>query len=231
MDRQSRNSFSGSLGYDNFGNKSKGYVNEEQAQYAQPSGSTLSDLFSLVSSGNHFRAHSIDWGLVYKKTFPREDKELDILLEGSSGNNNSAYNQAQSLPSGDSIFSGSNSANTGRDHQSNLHIDFTQPLGENTRLETGLRMQIRQISSYSNVFTLDPTAGQYAYDTSQSNSLTYTRHVYAGYASLLFPVYKLLNVKAGLRYERTETDAGFSKAVGTSIPGYNTFAPSGHPLS
>jgi outer membrane receptor protein involved in Fe transport len=50
--------------------------------------------------------------------------------------------------------------------------------------------------------------------------------VYAGYASLSFPAFHWLDVKTGLRYERTETSATFSSAPETSIPGYNTFAPS-----
>jgi ferric enterobactin receptor len=221
-----KNAFAGSVGYDNFGNHSRGFANEEQATFTQGSGNKLSDLLSLVNSTNTFRAHSVDWSLSYKKTFKQEDKELDILYEGSNGNNASSYSQQQSLPSGDSVFSGSNSNNRGRDHQTNFHIDFTQPFGEKVKLETGARMQIRQISSQSDVYTLDPSANQYSYDTSQSNALTYQRRIYAGYASLLFPVGSFLNVKAGLRYERTQTDVGFSKASGTTIPGYNTLAPS-----
>jgi len=38
-------------------------------------------------------------------------------------------------------------------------------------------------------------------------------------------LFNYLDIKGGLRYERTETDAGFSKAPNTLIPGYNTFAP------
>jgi ferric enterobactin receptor len=216
---------SGTIGYDHFGNKSNGYVNEYQAQFVS-AGDTLSRVPSLVNSGNRFNAHSLDWSLAYKKAFAQEDRELDIFYESSQGNNLSSYNQQQSKPAGDSVFAGSRSNNSGEDHQYNFHIDYTQPFGENVKLETGIRMTKRPISSLSNVYTLDPAAGDYGYDSSQSNSLVYIRHVYAGYASLLFPVQKILNIKAGLRYERTETDAEFSKAGGLVIPGYNTLSPS-----
>ncbi len=221
-----KNALSGSLGYDNFGNKSMGHVNQEQAQYGLPSGNTLSDLLSMINSGNHFRAHSVDWSLGYKKTFTQEDRELDIIFDGSNGSNVSYYNQEQNLPSGDSVFAGSNGNSNGTDHQSHLHIDYVQPIGEKIKLETGGTIQFRPITSISDVFTLNPATSNYGYDTSQSNSLTYKRHIYAGYASVTFPVSTVLNVKAGLRYERTETDAAFSKAIGTVIPGYNTLAPS-----
>lgn len=220
-----RNNLSGNIGYDHFGNNSNGHVNEYQAQYAS-AGDTLSQVPSLVNSGNRFNAHSVDWSLAYKKTFAQEDRELDIFYESSQGTNTSSYSQQQSKPAGDSVYSASRSNNNGQDHQYNLHVDYVQPLGENTKLETGVRMTKRPINSESDVFALDPATGNYAHDSSQSNSLIYTRHVYAGYASLLFPVYKFLNVMAGLRYERTETEAAFSKANGTVIPGYNTFAPS-----
>jgi len=66
----------------------------------------------------------------------------------------------------------------------------------------------------------------YIYDSSQSNALHYKRQVYAAYVSVTFPIGKWLEVKSGLRYERTATQADFSKAANVSVPGYNTVAPS-----
>jgi len=220
-----RNTLSATLGYDNFGNHNNGYFNQEQASISQSSGNTLTDVLSRVNSSSQFRAHSLDWSVSYKKTFPQEDRELDILYEESNGRNNSNYTQSQARQSGDSVFAGQYSNSAGKDHESNLHIDYTQPITETIKLETGARMQIRQINTNSDVYALNAATGGYRYDSSQSNYLNYTRHVYAGYASLSFPVGKIVDVKGGLRYERTETDAGFSKAAGTIIPGYNTFAP------
>ena len=226
-----RNDLSGSVGYDNFGNRSHSLSQQEQTQFADPSGNILSDAFSAIHSQNRFQGQSLDWSLNYKKTFAREDQELNISVQGSLGSNNSFYSQDQSLPSGDSVFAGSYSNNAGKDRQINFRLDYAQPLSEKVKLETGGRIQIRHITSTSDVYSLDASSSgsggsAYFYDTSQSNSLTYDRHVYAAYASLSFPLFNWLDVKGGLRYERTETSAGFSKAAVTSIPGYNTFAPS-----
>jgi outer membrane receptor protein involved in Fe transport len=230
-----RNNLSGSVGYDNFGNRSHSTTQQEQAQFAEPAGNTLSDVFSGIHSQNRFQGQSLDWSVNYKKTFSQEDRELNIAVQGSLGTNNSFYSQDQSLPSGDSIFAGSYSNNAGKDQETNFRLDYAQPLSEKVKLETGGRIQLRHITSASDVYALTSSssggsggAGSsvYMYDTSQSNSLTYDRHVYAGYASLSFPLFNWLDVKGGLRYERTETTAGFSKAAATSIPGYNTFAPS-----
>lgn len=225
-----RNNLSGSLGYDNFGSRSHSTSLQQQQQTDDATGATGSDVFSGIHSQNRFLGQYLDWNLNYKKTFSQEERELDISVQGSQGTNDSYYSQNQSLPSGDSVFTGSYSNNNGKDNEINFRIDYTQPLSEKVKLETGGRVQIRHINSNSDVYTLDPSStpgnSAYLYDTSQSNSLKYRRQVYAAYVSLSFPLFSWLDVKGGLRYERTETDAGFSKAAGINVQGYNTFAPS-----
>jgi len=221
-----QNTLSANIGFDNFGNHNQGSYQQDELLYTPPATTPTGDLPSLVHSTSRFRAHSIDWNVRYKRTFPQEDRELNLSVDGSEGHNNSAYTQSQSLPNGDSTYAGSQGNSMGHDRETNFRLDYTQPFGEKIRLETGGRIQIRQISSNSPVNTYDASTATYPYDSSQSNSLTYNRHVYAGYASLSFPIGNFLEAKGGLRYERTETNAGFSKAPGTIIPGYNTFAPS-----
>src|SRR5258708_275470 len=131
-----RNNLSGSLNYNNFGNRSHGLSQQEQAQYANPSGNTLSDVFSSIYSQNHFQGQSLDWYVNYKKTFARDDQELNIAVQQSLGSNNSFYSQDQSLPSGDSVFAGSYSNNNGKDHETNFRLEYVQPLSEQVTLET-----------------------------------------------------------------------------------------------
>ena len=221
-----QSTFSANVGFDDFGNHSTGSYNQEQTQYADPGGALLSDQLSLVHSTSQFRSYSTDWNIRYKKTFAQEDRELDLSVDGSEGLNNSSYGQSQSLPDGDSTYAGSQGTSHGHDRETNLRLDYVQPFGENVRLETGGRIQWRDITSNSPVYSFDPLTATYPYDSSQSNALTYDRHVYAGYASISFPAFHFLDVKTGLRYERTETSAGFSSVPETTIPGYNTFAPS-----
>src|SRR5579872_3314642 len=140
-----QNTLSASVGFDNFGNNSRGSYSQEQTQYADPGGAIVGDQLSLVNTHNQFRAHSTDWGLRYKKTFAQEDRELDLSFDVSFGNNNSSYAQAQSLPNGDSTFSGSKGDNTGYDRETNIRLDYVQPFGDKARLETGGRIQWRNI--------------------------------------------------------------------------------------
>ena len=212
---------SGGLGYDNFGNHSRGSYDQQETDYTPPA-----LINSLVHSGSQFRAHSLDWNLRYKRTFALEDRELDISLDGSEGRNNAAYFQNQSPPQSDSVFSGSTGNSFGQDHETNLRIDYTEPFGDKVRLETGGRVQLRRITSNSPVYSFNDSTGGYPYNPSQSDSLTYNRHVYAAYVSMTFPAFHFFDVKGGLRFERTVTGATFSEVQRTTIPAYNSWVPS-----
>src|SRR3984957_9191875 len=136
-DIDKQNTLSANAGYDNFGNHNVGSYQQEQTAYADPGGNTIQDQLSLVNTTSRFRAHSVDWSLAYKKTFSKDDQELDISVDGSDGNNTSSYGQAQSLPSGDSTYAGSQGSSLGHDHSAHFHLDYTQPFGEKVKLETG----------------------------------------------------------------------------------------------
>jgi ferric enterobactin receptor len=218
--------FSGGIGFDNFGNHSSGSYLQQETDYTPPSATPADIINSLVHSSSQFRAKSVDWNVRYKRTFTREDRELDLSVDGSEGHNNASYGQIQSLPSGDSVFEGSNGNSFGQDHETNIRLDYTEPFGEKVRLETGGRVQFRKITSNSPVYSYDAGTDLYPYDPTQSDSLIYDRHVYAGYISMTYPAFHFLDMKTGVRYERTETDASFSEVQGTTIPGYNSWVPS-----
>jgi ferric enterobactin receptor len=218
------NNFSGGIGYDNFGNNSKGFSNQQQSDY--DSLNNISDINSIIHSLNHFRGQSFDWNLNYKKTFAVEGQELDILYESSYGKNKTYFDQNEENESGDSLFSGSYSNNSGIDRETSFQADYAQPISEKVKIEAGAKMDIRKITSNTDAYSLDASTNLYYYDTSQSNSLTYNRHVYAEYASVTFPLGKIVDVKSGLRYEYTVTSADFSKSTVAEIPSYNTWAPS-----
>ena len=224
-----RNSLTGNIGIDNFGNNSNSLSNQQQTQYAL--GAVLSDLSSIRHSTKHFRGQSVDWSLNYKKTFKQEDQELEISYESSYSNNRSSYSQYLNPLSGDSILSGSSSKSNGKNDWVDFSVDYTQPLSEKVKLEGGLKSELTRITSVTDVYSYNSAAGNnggdgYVYDNTQSNQLRYNRNIYSAYTSLSFPLLSFLDVKAGIRYERTQTSADFSKASGVSIPDYNTWAPS-----
>lgn len=221
-----KNTLSANFGYDHFGNKGAGENHQllSVADAANP-GNVLSSLPSLFIPDNHFNVQSYDYSANYRKTFAREEQELTAQFNSSFGHSSQRYLQQQFNASGDSLFSALQSSNPGKDYGGELVVDYVQPLGTGVKLETGAKAGMRDIQSASDVFSLSH-GSIYNYDSAQSNALHYRRQVYAVYASLNFPVGKWLEAKTGLRYERTETQADFSKAANVRIPGYNTLAPS-----
>ncbi|MEO5594413.1 MAG: TonB-dependent receptor [Chitinophagaceae bacterium] len=221
-----KNSLSGNFGYDNFSNQGTGINQQQLITQDLGSGNVLSDIKNSFIPDNHFNVSSYDYSLNYKRNFVKEGQELTVQYNTSYGISGQHYTQQQLNVAGDSIFSGLQTSNPGREHTGELLMDYEQPISDKVKLETGGKFGFRDIRSSSDVFAFTPAHPDYAFDTAQSNTLHYRRQVYAAYASLIFPVGKWLEVKTGLRYERTETQPDFSKAANTQVRGYNTFAPS-----
>lgn len=222
-----KNFFSGNMNYNRFGNSSNGLAGQQQVTRDQGSGNVISELASANYSHNRFSFHSIDFALNYKRTFTREGQELDVSLNSSYGHNLIYADSYQLLQPQDSLFFGIRNDNPGKEHETELQLDYTQPLKKEIVLDVGGKINYRNITSNSTVFSYQPAPGDYFYDSALSNNLDYRQKVYALYSEIGFPVGGLFNVKLGLRYERTDIDAFFSDArQQVNIPGYNTFVPS-----
>ncbi len=208
--------------YNHFENHGTGITNQDQ-QTLLSTGNVLADLLTDRASDSRMSANSTDWSLSYKKTFNKKDQELDVLYNSSNGNNLNNASQTTTYLSGGRQSSGLRSNNPGQDHQSELSLDYTQPVIEGFTIETGGKFIVQDISNSVLTDTL-LTNGLYARNNGQTYSFNYKRSIYAAYLSTSFSFFHdFLIGKAGLRYERTNTSADFA---GTSIPGYNTFAPS-----
>ena len=220
-DVSKHDNITGTVGFNHFGNNGGGLTNQQQ-QMLGTTGNIFSDILSLRNSSSRFSAHSTDWSLDYKKTFKKEDEELEILYTSSSSNNVSSYMQQQNYLNGGYPSSGSMSNNPGHDHETNISIDYTDPLSKSITLETGAKVIVENLN---NSVTTDSLKGNsYVPNANQTYGFNYGRKIYAAYLSSSFNLFnKFLEGKAGLRYERTNTTADFPN---TNIPGYNTFAPS-----
>ncbi len=223
-----KNNFSGSIGYSNFGNLGDGMVDQLQVITDQAnSQDIISQIATINHSENKFRFHTVDASLSYKRTFAKEDQELNVELNSSFGNNNIQANSFQLLQPQDSLFFGTQSNNPGKEYETELQIDYTQPLKKDVILGFGGKLNLRNITSNSDVSSYQNAPKEYLYDSSLSNHLTYDQKVYAGYAEISFPVADWFNVKAGARYERTNINSFFSNAQQqVPTPGYNTWVPS-----
>ncbi|MDP4262408.1 MAG: TonB-dependent receptor [Bacteroidota bacterium] len=222
-----RNNFTGSVHFGDFGNSGNGLVNQLQ-EISEPNNTAiLSSIASVNHTGNNSSFNNIDASLDYKRTFAKEDQELEIAINSYTGNNHGAANNYQSLLPQDSVFYGINSTNPGKEKETEFQVDYNQPLKKDIVIGVGGKTNFSEIISHSNVFAFQPASKEYINDISLSNYLDYKQQVYALYAEISFPMAHLFDTKMGGRYERTEISSYYSNAQ-QQAPGhgYNTFVPS-----
>ncbi|MBE7173016.1 MAG: TonB-dependent receptor [Williamsia sp.] len=221
------NNFSGNVNYDHFGNGGSGVINQQQQVFANHTGNIISDLLTINHLNNRSASHAVDASLNYKRTFEREDQELEISANTSVDNRNARADNFQALLPQDSIYYGINNHNRGKEGETQLSVDYSQPLAKNVMLGVGGRITFNDIHSNADVFALQPITKGYLFDSSVSNYLDYHQKVYAGYAELTLPVSNWFDIKAGTRYERTQINSFYSNAQQqVKNPGYNTWVPS-----
>lgn len=217
------NSFSGNIRYNNFQFKGDGSTN----QILQPDkNGTVPDILSLINSGNHFLYHSVEGSLNYKRTFNKEDQELEASINIDNGYNYGRSYSEQFLFPQDLLNYGTRAFNPANTRETVASIDYTQPLSKDIKLGIGTKGTFFNIESNANVNSYEPATDSYLPNAFLSNNLNYRQKVYAGYTEVSFPVAKLFDAKIGTRYERTEIDAFYSQAGNVKVPGYNTWVPS-----
>ncbi len=216
------NIITGSLGYNQFSNRTRGLTDQEQL-VQDLSSYTESDLYTLRNSDSYTKIHSVDWSLDYKKKFKKDGQELDILYSASNGDPYSNYSQSQFYTGQLIPFAGSSSINPGTDNETDISIDYAHPVDSNLLIETGAKTVIQNLTSISDVSVFNPFSDLFMNDVLQSYHFNYTMKIYAGYISGTFKLLNFLNVKAGTRYEYTDVSIDYPN---TSIPAYGTLVPS-----
>ncbi|MGH2649569.1 MAG: outer membrane beta-barrel family protein, partial [Ginsengibacter sp.] len=223
---KTKNSFSGSINYDNFGHSGSGIVNQSQRSF-DAAQNLISDIAVLNNTTNSFHFHNVDASLDYKRTFNKEDRELDISANSSFGNNSGLSNNNQYLLPQDSLTYGTRNLNPARENETEIKIDYNDPLSKKITLGAGAKLSLYDINSSSDVSGFQPDQKVFLYNSSLSNTLHYHQKVYAFYSELSFPVSDLFDAKIGGRYERTDINSYYSNAQQQiNAPGYNTFVPS-----
>lgn len=216
------NTLSGSVSYNDFANKSIGFINQEQ-YITDLSNSSEQSIIGYRNSVNRSSVNSIDGNLSYRKTFQKEGQELTADYVVSYGSPNSNYLQTQSLTGGLFPYNGISGRNPGTDYTHNLSIDYVQPINDKITLEMGTKAILQHITNATDVNVLDPLSGQYQSDPFQSYHLKYDMGVYAAYLSSSLQLFNWLDVRAGARYEYTTVKIDYQN---THIPAYSLLVPS-----
>jgi ferric enterobactin receptor len=215
-----KDNLTGSIGFNHFDSHNNGFSYQQQDEL-NTAGNVLSDIISDRTSNNISNNTATDWSLNYKKTFNKEGQELDVSYNSSLSKNSSNFSQLQDYLAGGYPTSGTQGYNPGRDHETDISADYTQPVSKSVTIETGVKAVIENLSNNVNTDTL-LNDGSYVPDHDQTYGFNYRRDIYAAYLSSTFSMFNsFINGKAGLRYESTSTNSDEGQ-----IPGYNTFAPS-----
>jgi ferric enterobactin receptor len=220
-----KSDLTGSVNY-NFANNSNVGTSNRQSLVMDGSGNTLSNVDDLIGTSSTFHQQSLDYSLNYVKKFSKEDQEFEVAYNSSLGNNYNYYQQQQTHMSNDELFSGSYGNNPGVQNETEIAANYVQPISKDFTLETGVKTVLDQISGNSDVYLLNSGTAIYNYNASQSSAFDYNRNIYAGYLSSTFKLFKYLDVKAGCRYEYTDTKATFSNVGNVNLNPYGTFVPS-----
>ena len=220
----SRDDLNGTLSYEQYLSHSRSSINQETIVDSLTN--QISDLHNNRYSDNRYNSHSVDLNLNYRKTFKKENQELDVTYVASIGHNILYYLQSQNYLADGAAFSGSTSNNPGTDSESDFSIDYKHPVSKKFTLETGVKNMINKITSQASVLTLDPGSGKYVPDNTQSYVLHYRKNVFAYYLSGNFSLLNWIDILAGGRFEYTDTKADYSGIHSLSIPSYGVFVPS-----
>jgi outer membrane receptor protein involved in Fe transport len=180
-----------------------------------------------------FNSFNLEGTATYTRTFAQARKEWSVL--GQYALNTGAfgydYNQFQgsSLPLS-SAEASYRERSRGRTpgHEITLQTDFAQPLGEQSKLEVGLKGIFRSTGSVATIDTLRTSYGTtLAGDPRRSTDFSYNQNVQAAYAIYSFGVGKKLSASLGSRLERTGIDADFRTTNSQFAPSYLTVLPNG----
>jgi len=219
-----KNTISISGGFNGFSHDGNGSTNQ-QAIVQGPMGNIIQSMSTVLNSTNNFGSKGYDYSLFYKKLFDVDKEQLTFLYSSSNSADNSYYNQTQSLANNDTVLSGTRGENPGTAKENDFVLDYSLPVNKDITIDAGAKAALLDITSGSDIYLLNQH-NDYIFNSAQSNALSYNRNVYAAYVSGNFVLSSTINAKAGLRYERTVTNANFGTGEPVSIPGYNTWAPS-----
>ena len=162
------NNISGNIAFNYFGMNGRGSTN----QALQPNLTAgLPEKLTLTNSDSRFNIHTTDISLNYKRTFAKEDQELEVGFNTSTEKNKGYANSAQFLLPQDSLYYGTRAYNPATTRETEFTIDYTHPLAEDIKLGVGTKAGFYNIASNSDVNSYQPALKIYQANSFLTNEL------------------------------------------------------------
>lgn len=185
--------------------KGKFRTDEDQAQQYYTAANVL-DRTGKRTSNNRSQFDRANTQLVYKHKFTEPGKELnaDINYSWGDGSNKTNILNTYSNPDGSSNAPDNLVRNDGNDdnNQLTVQVDYTDPRGENSKLETGLRTFVNNQTSLFNSYSLSSGA---EVKLPLSNHYKYREIVNAAYITYTDKIGEI-GYQLGLRAEHSKFD-------------------------
>jgi outer membrane receptor for ferrienterochelin and colicin len=161
-------------------------------------------------------------GMDYIRKFrSNKEKEFSIRFNGQFSEN-SGFNETAEREPTYQRYVRNNSEALNKEYT--IQSDYVLPLKHNQKLETGVKLILRNASSdYANLIKYDENA-KYSANPGNTDVFSYRQQVYSGYGSYNFKV-KKFGVRLGLRFEATDIHADFSSSSTLVKQQYSNLIP------
>lgn len=175
---------------------------------------------------------SMEYALSYKHLFPEKGREFtnDIVFNMNKMNNNNDINQQDYIASGgetigDPLIQKNDAVNDNK--MFTLQGNYTYPMENGGRIETGYKATIRDMSMLYNYYNVNQATGELEAQTALKNQYDYTDQLYAVYGIYGNSI-KKLKYQAGLRFEQAFTNSKVALTDTSFNTAYSQFYPSLH---
>ncbi|SMG12190.1 Outer membrane receptor for ferrienterochelin and colicins [Marivirga sericea] len=152
-----------------------------------------------------------EWSLDYVMKFPeQEGREFSASYKIDGNVRDQEFEINQPDPANYEV---GRNVNDGNNRENTVQLDYTHPMGESFKLETGFKSIIRDIDSDFRFEEKPEGASSYQVVDNRTDVFFYNQDVFAGYISTQTNITKKLGVIAGVRYEYTGLDGTFEEAT------------------
>ncbi len=165
----------------------------------------------LMDNETDMLHNSFTHQLNFRRTYDEKHRELiaDVSFSTRNMDRNENflqeyYEQNWSNPNGQILQERSNMY--GDNWSFTTQLDYVHPLSEESKFETGYRIQLREMDSNFNFENFNPETGDWINNANRSNHFIYDEQIFAAYGMYATMLGKF-SIQAGLRAEQTFTTA------------------------
>lgn len=153
-----------------------------------------------TSGERNFNATGVQFGVVHN--FAKEGEQLTFDGNIFSGKNNSLSQYTTNYYTNKDALTGTmvqKQVADGTNQFTTLQTDYVNPITKKTKLEAGLRMQLRKLTNNNETYLFSPT-GDWIKNSGSTNNYSNTDNVYAAYTTITSSI-KNFGYQLGIRAE------------------------------